>query len=143
MNPSPAGIYLTLEHWNQMEADVSARLPEEACGLVAGEGDQSRLILLITNILHDAFKFRLDPDEELKAFIFIEDQGWDILAVYHSHPQGIDHPSPTDIEELTFPGIIYLIWYQNAGKWACRGYLMKVGKDAIELPVIIKPDKQL
>ena len=58
----------------------------------------------------------MDPEEELKAFISVEEKGWDILAVYHSHPHGIDHPSATDIDELTFPGIIYLIWYQNANR---------------------------
>jgi proteasome lid subunit RPN8/RPN11 len=126
-----------------MEADVNARSAEEACGLVAGEGDQSRLIIPVTNILHDAFRFRLDPDEELKAFMYAEDKGWDILAIYHSHPQGIDHPSLTDIDELTFPGIIYLIWYQNAGVWTCRGYLMQGGSQVSEVPVIITPGKQL
>ncbi len=143
MIPLSTGLYLAAEHWQQMEADVMARSPEEACGFVAGEGDKSRVIIPVTNMLHDAFRFRLDPDEELKAFSFAEDKGWDILAVYHSHPHGIDHPSPTDIDELTFPGIIYLIWYQTANDWKCRGYLMQVGKEAIEVPVIITPEKQL
>ncbi len=126
-----------------MEADVITRSPEEACGLVAGKGDKSRLIIPVTNILHDAFKFRLDPNEELKAFLFVEDKGWDILAVYHSHPHGIDHPSPTDIDELTFPGIIYLIWYQNAADWTCRGYLMQGRSQVSEVPVIVIPGTQL
>ena len=126
-----------------MEADVIARSPEEACGLIAGEGDQSRLVLPITNILHDVFRFRLDPEEELRAFILIEEYGWDVLAVYHSHPHGIDHPSRTDIGELTFPGIIYLIWYQHAKQWFCRGYLMQVDIDPLEVAVFITPDQQL
>jgi len=126
-----------------MEADVIQKSPEEACGLVAGKGDVSRLVIPVTNILHDAFKFRMDPNEELKAFTSIEDKGWDILAVYHSHPHGIDHPSPTDIDELTFPGIIYLIWYQNAADWTCRGYVMHGRSQVSEVPVIIMPGKQL
>lgn len=126
-----------------MEEDVNERSPEEACGLVAGVVDQSRLIFPITNILHDAYRFRLDPDEELKAFMEIEDKGWDILAIYHSHPRGIDHPSSTDINELTFPDIIYLIWYQTNNRWACRGYLMQRGSQVSEVPVIIKPSRQL
>jgi proteasome lid subunit RPN8/RPN11 len=125
-----------------MEADVSSRSPEEACGFVAGVGDQSREIIPITNSLHDAYRFRLDPDEEFKAFFSVEEKGWEILAVYHSHPRGIDHPSATDIAELTFPDIIYLIWYEYANRWDCRGYMMRIGKDAIEVPVIITPNKQ-
>jgi proteasome lid subunit RPN8/RPN11 len=140
MKASSTGIYLAPEHWKQMEADIIARSPEEACGLVVGKGDQSRLVLPITNILHDAFRFRLDPEEELKAFILAEENGWDIIAIYHSHPHGIDHPSLTDVAELTFPGTIYLIWYQYASQWACRGYLMQVDLNAIEVPVIITPE---
>jgi proteasome lid subunit RPN8/RPN11 len=142
MTPLSSGIYLTAEHWKQMEEDIIARSLEEACGLVAGVGNESRLIIPVTNILHDAFRFRLDPNEELKAFMYVEDKGWDILAVYHSHPNGIDHPSPTDIDELTFPGIIYLIWYQNADDWKCRAYLMQGGSQVSEVPVVIMAGEQ-
>ncbi len=123
-----------------MEADVIVKSPEEACGFVAGEGNQSKLIIPITNMLHDAFRFRMDPEEELNGFITAEGKGLDILAVYHSHPTGLDRPSPTDLDQLTFPGIIYLIWYRNASDWSCRGYLMEVGSDGIEIPVIITAD---
>lgn len=140
MNVLSSGIYLIPEQWNFMVADVISKSPEEACGFVAGEGNQSRLIIPITNMLHDTFRFRMDPEEELNAFTSVEDKGLEILAVYHSHPHGIDHPSATDIDQLTFPGIVYLIWYQIASEWACRGYLMQGGSDGIEIPVTIKPD---
>ncbi len=141
MNPLSFGIYLTPEHWAQMEADVSAKTPEEACGLVAGEGNHSRLVIPVTNILHDTYRFRMDPEEQLKAFLLVEDNGWDILAIYHSHPDGINSPSATDYNELTFPGIIYLIWYHDANKWQCRGYLMQSQTGTGEVPVIISSNK--
>ncbi len=123
-----------------METDIMAKSPEEACGLVAGNGNHARLVLPVTNILHEAFRFRMDPQEELNAFISVEEKGWEILAVYHSHPHGIDHPSPSDFEQLTFPGIIYLIWYQNMNAWRCRGYLMQADSEACEVPVMILPE---
>ncbi len=83
----------------------------------------------------------MDPEEQLKAFLLVEDKGWDILAIYHSHPHGIDKPSATDYDELTFPGIIYLIWYQDAIKWHCRGYLMQPQAGTGEVPVIISTNK--
>lgn len=128
------------EHWAQMEADVSARAPEEACGFVLGEGNHSRLVIPITNILHDRFSFRMDPQEELNAFLLSEEKKWDILAIYHSHPHGIDHPSYTDLQELTFPGIVYLIWYDDGNKWQCRGYYMKSRDGIGEVQVIISTD---
>ncbi|MGE5122895.1 MAG: Mov34/MPN/PAD-1 family protein, partial [Acidobacteriaceae bacterium] len=60
-----------------------------------------------------------------------------VIAVYHSHPHGIARPSATDLDELTFPGIVYLIWYQQEATWYCRGYLMNSDQAPIEVPVII------
>jgi proteasome lid subunit RPN8/RPN11 len=137
MNTLPSGIYLTPEHWAQMETDVATKAPEEACGFVVGEMYQSRVIIPVTNILHDVYRFRMDPEEQLRAFLLVEEKGWEILAVYHSHPHGICSPSATDYDELTFPGIIYLIWYQDASKWHCRGYIMQAQAGTGEVPIII------
>ena len=137
MNLDSAGIVISPEDWALMEADVSTRSPEEACGFVGGEANQARVVIPITNILHDPYRFRMDPDEELHAFMSIERQGWEVIAIYHSHPQGINRPSATDVAELTFPGVIYLIWYQAGGKWECRGYYMAPQGTALEVPLII------
>jgi proteasome lid subunit RPN8/RPN11 len=141
MNNLSKGIYLNTEHWAQMEADVSIKAPEEACGIVVGEGNHSRLVIQVTNILHSRSRFRMEPKEQLNAFLLAEEKKMDILAVYHSHPQGINKPSTTDLAELTFPGIIYLIWFIDAKKWKCRGYLMNPRMGAIEVPVLITKEK--
>ena len=137
MNNLSKGICLEREHWARMETDVSIKAPEEACGIVIGEGNHSRLVIPVTNILHSQSRFRMEPKEQLKAFLLAEEKRMDIIAVYHSHPNGIDKPSTTDLEELTFPGIIYLIWFIQAKKWNCRGFLMKPRMVAIEVPVLI------
>jgi proteasome lid subunit RPN8/RPN11 len=80
------------------------------------------------------------PEEQLKAFLLVEENKWDIIAIYHSHPKGMDAPSPTDYEELTYPGIIYLIWYKGINEWQCKGYLMISETKANEVPVLIQAD---
>jgi proteasome lid subunit RPN8/RPN11 len=141
MNSLLNGLYLNTAHWAQMEADVRAKAPEEACGIVVGQGNHSRLVIPVTNILHSQYRFRMEPKEQLSAFLLAEEKRLEILAIYHSHPQGINKPSATDFEELTFPGIIYLIWYIGATQWNCRGYLMNPRMDAVEVPVIISEEK--
>jgi proteasome lid subunit RPN8/RPN11 len=141
MKALSAGLYLSPQHWAQMEADVSSKSTEEACGIVAGEGNHSKLVIPVTNMLHNPYRFRMDPGEQLKAFLLVEEKGLDILAIYHSHPHGINSPSVTDYEEFAFPGVIYLIWYQDANKWQCRGYLMESGVGTGEVPVIISTNK--
>ncbi len=109
--------------------------------MVAGQLNHARLVIPVTNILHDPYRFRMDPQEELQAFLLTEEKGWEVLAVYHSHPRGISRPSPTDQTDLTFPGIIYLIWYQQSGAWNCRGYLMQSQTSQVEVPVIISTEE--
>lgn len=135
------GIYLTPDQWEQMEKDVAAKVPEEACGFVVGSGNVARLIIPVTNSLHDPYRFRMDPQEQLTAFLLAEEKGWEILAVYHSHPHGISTPSATDYNELTFPGLIYLIWYQDTNQWRCRGFIMEAKAGTGEVPVMILTKK--
>jgi proteasome lid subunit RPN8/RPN11 len=140
MNFTSNGIFIKPDHWAQMEADVESKAPEEACGIVIGNYGHSRFIIPVTNILHSQSRFRMEPQEQLEAFLLADEKRMEILAIYHSHPQGIDKPSITDHEELTFPGIIYLIWFIDSNKWRCRGYLMNP-IESIEVPVTIAEEK--
>jgi proteasome lid subunit RPN8/RPN11 len=136
-----SGIVLSPEHYAQMETDVNIRSSEEACGFVVGIGSYSKLVIPVTNIIHDPHRFRMDPQEELNAFLLTDQKGWEVLAIYHSHPHGITRPSITDHAELTFPGVIYLIWFQQDDAWQCRGYLMQPQGGEVEVPVIISTNK--
>jgi proteasome lid subunit RPN8/RPN11 len=138
MNDLASVLFLKPDHRSQMEIDVRVRSPEEACGIVAGRGNHSELVIPVTNILHSVTSFRMEPKEQLNAFLLVEERGLDILAIYHSHPDGIEKPSFTDFKELTFPGIIYLIWYKVVERWNCRGYLMSSQMKASEVQVIVK-----
>ena len=138
MNDLASGLFIKAEHWSQMEAEVDVNAPEEACGIVAGRGNHAELVIPVTNILHSVTSFRMEPKEQLNAFLLVDERRLDILAIYHSHPEGIDKPSFTDFKELTFPGIIYLIWFKAADRWNCRGYLMRSLMEASEVRVIVK-----
>jgi proteasome lid subunit RPN8/RPN11 len=52
----------------------------------------------------------MDPEDQLKAFYWLEEHGLDLLAIFHSHPSGPSHPSATDLAEFAYPGVLYLIW---------------------------------
>jgi proteasome lid subunit RPN8/RPN11 len=119
---------LNPEHYEQMLLDVSSRAPEEACGLLAGQENRILFITPVTNELHSPVRFRMDPVEQLKAFQLFEDQDWEMLGIYHSHPNGPAMPSLTDIAEAYYPEVIHLIWSPSADKWTCRGFRIKDGK---------------
>jgi len=129
-----AGLWLPALLYEQMRADVQARLPQEACGLLGGLQRRALQVYPVANALHSPVRFRMEPDEQVRIFLELEARGWDLLAIYHSHPAGPGQPSPTDLAEAAYPEAIHLIWLPAAGEWRCRGFLIQDGQFT-EVPV--------
>jgi [CysO sulfur-carrier protein]-S-L-cysteine hydrolase len=115
-------LEIRIERWEQMRQHVMKTAPEEACGLLAGKGGASVGVFPVENALHSPVRYRMDPEGQLKAMLAIEENGWEIAAIYHSHPGGPEGPSNTDIEEAAYPGVIHIIWFQSKDEWRCRSY---------------------
>jgi [CysO sulfur-carrier protein]-S-L-cysteine hydrolase len=128
------GIWLPARLWKQMRGDVEAHLPQEACGLVGGLQRRALQVYPATNVLHSPVSYRMEAGEQVRIILGLEKLGWDLLAIYHSHPAGPDHPSPTDLAEAAYPEAVYLIWFPQASEWDCRGYLIRDGQYN-EIPV--------
>jgi proteasome lid subunit RPN8/RPN11 len=122
-------------HWQRMRRHVSRRLPQEACGMLAGKNDRVELTLGIRNAERSPVRFRMDPRAQWRAFQRIEAAGLDLVGIYHSHPNGPDHPSPTDIAEAAYP-VAQVIWFKTGGTWRARGFLIEGGK-SIEIALEI------
>lgn len=106
--------------WQRMLEDVRARTPLEACGLLAGKGNRIEKVYPTANVLASAVRFQMAPEEQLKAFLDIEARQLELLAIYHSHPGGPPQPSPTDLVEFAYPGVLYLIWFPGETGWEAR-----------------------
>ena len=119
-----------------MRADVEQRAPEEACGLIAGKGNQALEVIAVPNLLHSSVRFRMDPPDQWAAFKRMEEQGQELIGIYHSHPAGPDGPSQTDIQEAFYPEAASLIWSPVQGSWRCRAYRIVSGA-VQEIPVAI------
>lgn len=75
-------------------------LPEEACGLIAGEmtegGKTIKKVYILTNIDHSNEHFSLDPKEQLAAVKDMRANGLVPLGNWHSHPESPSRPSEED-----------------------------------------------
>ena len=122
----PHDIQIKRQDYELMRLDVSRRSPEEACGLLAGQLNrglyQVRFVFPTTNLLHSTTRYRIEPVEQLAAFEQMDAQGLELVGIYHSHPNGPDGPSPTDIAEAYYPEAAYLIWFRQDGGWACNAF---------------------
>ena len=71
-------------------------LPNEACGVVAGEGGRPLQVYRMRNAEESPVVYRFDAQEQLEVLREIEDKGWEPLAFFHSHTHTEAYPSPTD-----------------------------------------------
>ncbi|NPA26363.1 MAG: M67 family metallopeptidase [Chloroflexi bacterium] len=124
---APRGLLLAREHVRQMIDHVARAYPLEACGLVAGQDGRSTRVYPIPNVAARPDRYRMDPQAQWQAFRDLEAQGWDLVAIYHSHPGGKPYPSPRDLAEATYP-VVYLIWAPVGNTWVVRGYMLHQGR---------------
>jgi len=118
----------------KMLAWVLANLPEEACGLVGGRAGEALLVFTAENELHSPRRFRMRPTDQLRGFRLFEEQGLELLAIFHSHPAGPPGPSPTDIAEAYYPETLTLIWSPGEAGWTLRAYRVE-GRHVMEVPL--------
>jgi proteasome lid subunit RPN8/RPN11 len=107
----------------------------ECCGVVAVAasadlGDASAKtatrVYRAENIHASALKFEIDPIELLKLNNAIDDEGWEIGAIYHSHVRSAPYPSQTDIGfAARWPGVEWIIVGLASGEQPdVRSYLI-------------------
>jgi proteasome lid subunit RPN8/RPN11 len=130
-------LIIDRSHWDEMKREVDKKAPQEACGIIAGNDHMGSIVFPVTNILHSPTRYRMDPEEQLKVFQELDDRDLQLLAIYHSHPKGPQHPSPIDIAEAYYPQAIHIIWYRIGKIWNCRGYKIKENR-VQEVPLIIR-----
>lgn len=75
-------------------------LPNEACGLLAGEIDGEvktvKKVYLLTNIDESREHFSMDPKEQLASVKDARADGLTMLGNFHSHPESPSRPSEED-----------------------------------------------
>ena len=133
----PPFLQLSPQLWGQMVSDVSQRAPQEACGLVAGTGNTGLAVYPLINILHSTTEYQIDPQEQFHIFQLIEENGWELLAIYHSHPNGPPKLSSRDIAEAFYPQAVYLVWYRSGEEWHCKGFSIR-SQEPEEIAIRIK-----
>jgi proteasome lid subunit RPN8/RPN11 len=130
----------------ELLAEIVAHAQEnakiECCGVVAVDAAPDGAVRTATrvyraeNIHASALKFEIDPIELLKLSNAIDDEGWEIGAIYHSHVRSAPYPSQTDIGfAASWPGVEWIIVGLASGEQPdVRSYLID-GAEVGEVPL--------
>lgn len=122
-------VVLKQEHINDIVKHAKGEAPFEACGILAGVDSRVVKGYRVTNAERSRVRYTMDPKEQLKVMKEIDDRGWELLGIYHSHPASPAYPSPTDISLAFYPDSIYfLVSLMDPQKPVLRGYRILDGR---------------
>ena len=107
--PRPAALQLPAAQLQALERHLRSVWPEEGCGLLAGEAGLVKQVLPVENTLHSQTRFVMAGGPMVTAMLNILNAGWQLCAIYHSHPAGPARLSPTDLAQLTYPETVQLV----------------------------------
>ncbi len=97
----------------RMYDHTEASYPYECCGLMIGAIGENKKVHafrtcknLNTERAHD--RYDMDPLDMLRVEREFENSPWDIIGIYHSHPDHPSRPSQTDTDRA-WPAYSYVI----------------------------------
>jgi proteasome lid subunit RPN8/RPN11 len=103
--------------------------PNEACGVIAAESGVPVKVYAMTNADASPATYRLDGKEQLTVFSELDDRGWDLWAIYHSHTHSEAYPSETDRKLAFYPDSRYvLLSVANREEPMIRSFFIRDGE---------------
>ena len=123
----------------QMVAHCITGLPDEACGLLAGDPEVGEVTVCYPtrNAAASAKLYTVDPLELLQADRDAEAHGIEIIGVFHSHTHTDAYPSPTDVAQAPDPGWHYVVVSLRDTHPVVRSYTIVDGRADEESVVVL------
>jgi proteasome lid subunit RPN8/RPN11 len=102
-------VVIPREHVDAMVRHAREEFPNEACGMLASRNGVVVHTYTMRNADASPVSYRIDPQEQLRVMMEIDDRDWDLGAIFHSHTRTRAYPSPTDIRLAFYPDTLYII----------------------------------
>lgn len=93
----------------EIVAHARADAPNECCGMVAAKDGEAVQVFRAENAAASPLRYEIDGKDQYRIQMAIEDSGWELGAIYHSHTRSAPYPSQTDINLAFYPEALYLI----------------------------------
>ena len=99
---------------DEIHGHMEETYPHECCGLIVGAVEGGARVAVAArrcrnlNTERAEDRYELDPKDMLAAQHELDGGPWDIVGIYHSHPDHPSRPSQTDLNHA-WPGWSYMI----------------------------------
>jgi proteasome lid subunit RPN8/RPN11 len=123
-----------------MVATCIRALPNEGCGLLVGSSEGVvHEVVASDNVADSARIYEIDPKVLLATFRRADDEGLDVLGVFHSHTHSEAYPSPTDVRQAPDPSWHYVLISLEETPTDVRSYRINDGVVSEE-EVVVKAE---
>jgi proteasome lid subunit RPN8/RPN11 len=106
------------------------KAPRECCGVLGGRDGRVLKLYQATNAEHSRYRYNIDSQELLRINRECEENGWQFLGLYHSHPDSAAYPSPTDVHlaALWPESVHFIVSLSSAKKPEVRAFRIRDGE---------------
>ena len=103
----PSVLMIARADLDTMVQHCVERLPNEACGILAGSGGRVEQVYRMTNARPGPASYEMEPAEQFRVLKDIRQSGRSLVGIYHSHPGSPAYPSGIDVEKVYWPGTLF------------------------------------
>ncbi len=110
----PAAARLPRALADALVAQARAEYPNEACGLIVGDGYASGGGAALRyeacrNKAASPYRYEIHPDDLFRVTVAADDEDHVLWGIAHSHVRSPAVPSPTDIGLAFYPDALYIL----------------------------------
>lgn len=102
-------LILKKELFNQIIRHCLREIPNEACGILAGNNGEVKRAYEMTNTDKSPSSYFMDAKEQFKVMKEIRNLSLEMIGIYHSHVASPAYPSGHDVELAFYPEASYVI----------------------------------
>jgi proteasome lid subunit RPN8/RPN11 len=130
-------IIIPKQIFQEMLAYCKAGYPNEACGILAGNGKEVSKIYRMANIENSPVTYMLDSKEQFKAMKDMRENNLSMLAIFHSHPSSAAYPSAKDVSLAFYEDAFYIIVSLMEKEPVVKGFSIREG-NIEEIEIVLK-----
>ncbi len=95
--------------YDEIVAHALDDAPNECCGMIAARDGEAVAVHRTANTEHSPFRYKMEPMEQYRVQVAMDEAGHELGAIYHSHTRSDPIPSQTDINLAFYPESLYVI----------------------------------
>jgi proteasome lid subunit RPN8/RPN11 len=102
-------VHISRELMDEIVAHAREDAPNECCGMIASDNGRAVAVHRATNAAASPLRYEIEPQDQYRIEMSIEDAGLELGAIYHSHTRSAPYPSQTDVNLAFHPHAVYVI----------------------------------